>query len=118
MTDTALDTSGFVDAIVGRDADSLAALYADDAVVTMHDKDHPPGAPLVLTGREAIHAWYRDVCGRNVEHAVPTLIESPTGFAFEERCRYPDGAGVLCVSVATVDGGLITRQTASQTWDD
>ena len=116
MTDT-LDTAGFVQALVGRDADALAALYADDAVVTMHDKDHPPGAPLVLTGREAIHEWYRDVCGRNVEHAVPTLIESSDGFAFEERCRYPDGGEVMCVSVATVEGGRIVTQTASQTWD-
>ena len=72
---------------------------------------------MVLEGREAIHAWYRDVCGRNVEHAVPTLIQSPTGFAFEERCRCPDGGGVLCVSVATVDDGRIVAQTASQTWD-
>ena len=117
MPPTVLDTSEFVSALVGRDADALAALYADDAVVTMHDKDHPPGSPLRLEGREAIHEWYRDVCGRNVDHAVPTLIDNASGFAFEEQCRYPDGAGVVCVSVATVEDGRITRQTASQTWD-
>jgi hypothetical protein len=117
MNETALDPMAFVHALVERDADALAALYADDAVVTMHDKDHPPGAPMVLEGREAIHAWYRDVCGRNVEHAVPTIIGNDSGFAFEEQCRYPSGEGVVCVSVATVEAGFITRQTASLTWD-
>lgn len=117
MTEAALDPMAFVHALIERDADALAALYADDAVVTMHDKDHPPGAPMVLSGREAIHAWYRDVCARNVEHAVPTIIDSASGFAFEEHCRYPSGEGVVCVSVATVAEGRIVTQTSSQTWD-
>jgi ketosteroid isomerase-like protein len=115
--DTSLDPERFVAALVGRDADALAALYADDAVVTLHDQDHPPGAPIVLEGRGAIHDWYRDVCGRNIEHVVPELIGNAAGFAFEEHCRYPDGGGVVCLSVATVEDGRITRQTASQTWD-
>jgi hypothetical protein len=117
MTELALDPMAFVHALIERDADGLAALYADDAVVTMHDKDHPPGAPMVLSGREAIHAWYRDVCARNVEHTVPTIIDSASGFAFEEHCRYPSGEGVVCLALATVENGLITRQTGSQTWD-
>ena len=117
MTELALDPMAFVHALIERDADGLASLYADDAVVTMHDKDHPPGAPLVLEGREAIHAWYRDVCARNVEHTVPTIIDSAHGFAFVEQCRYPDGGGVACVSVATVHEGRIVTQTSSQTWD-
>ena len=117
MTELALDAMAFVHALIERDADALTALYADDAVVTMHDKDHPPGAPLVLSGREAIHAWYRDVCARNVEHTVPTIIDSASGFAFEEHCSYPSGEGVVCLAVATVENGLVTRLTASQTWD-
>ena len=76
MTELALDPVAFAHALVERDADALAALFADDAVLTMHDKDHPPAAPLVLHGRDAIHAWYREVCGRNVEHTVPTIIDS------------------------------------------
>jgi hypothetical protein len=117
MTALALDPMAFVHALVERDADALAALYADDAVVTMHDRDHPPSAPMVLRGREAIHAWYRDVCARDVEHKVPTIIDSPSGFAFEEHCRYPSGEGVVCLTVATVEHGHITRQTCTQTWD-
>jgi ketosteroid isomerase-like protein len=117
MTRTTLDPMAFVHALVARDADGLAALYAADAVVTMHDKDHPPGAPMVLEGREAIHAWYRDVCGRNVEHEVATVIDNDQGFAFEEQCRYPSGEGVVCVALARVEDGLITSQTGSQTWD-
>lgn len=117
MTELALDPMAFVHALVARDADALAALFADDAVVTMHDKDHPPAAPMVLEGRQAIHEWYRDVCGRNVEHEVPTVVNSASGFAFEEQCRYPSGEGVVCIAVATVEKGVITRLSGSQTWD-
>jgi len=107
----------FVAAIEARDADTLAAAYAEDAVVTLLDRDHPPSAPLTLTGREAIHEWYRDVCGRNVDHRVPVLVQDGGGFAFEEQCQYADGGRVVCVAVATVVDGLISRQTGSQTWD-
>jgi hypothetical protein len=116
--DSGLDPRTFAHAIVERDAEALAAAYADDAVLTIVDRDHPPAAPEVLSGRPAIAAWYRDVCGRNVTHTVPVLIGDASGFAFEQHCRYPDGPRVMCLSVATVENGRIVRQTASQTWDD
>jgi hypothetical protein len=112
-----MDTQAFVAAIEGRDADTLAAAYADDAVVTIFDRDHPPAAPLTLSGREAIHAWYSDVCGRNIQHTVPVLVQDGRGFAFEQRCTYAEGGRVVCLAVATVVDGLISSQTASQTWD-
>jgi ketosteroid isomerase-like protein len=110
-------TTTFVAAIQGRDADTLAAAYAEDAVVVLLDRDHPPSAPLTLSGREAIGAWYRDVCGRNIEHTVPVLIQDGSGFAFEQQCVYAEGGRVVCLAVATVVDGQITRQTGSQTWD-
>jgi ketosteroid isomerase-like protein len=111
------DTQSFVAAIEGRDADALAATYAEDAVITILDRDHPPASPLTLSGREAIHEWYRDVCGRNIQHTVPVLVQDGGGFAFEQRCTYAEGNRVVCLAVATVAGGLITAQTGSQTWD-
>jgi hypothetical protein len=112
-----LDPTAFVAAIEGRDADALSAAYAEDAVVVLLDRDHPPSAPLTLSGREAIHAWYRDVCGRNIQHTVPVLIQDSGGFAFRQECRYDDGGRVVCLAVATVVDGLISHQTGSQTWD-
>jgi ketosteroid isomerase-like protein len=113
----ALDPQAFVAALEGRDADTLAAAYAEDAVITILDRDHPPAAPLTLSGREEIHRWYSDVCGRNIEHHVSALVTDAGGFAYVEECRYPEGSDVVCVAVATLTGGLITRQTGAQTWD-
>jgi hypothetical protein len=117
-TTTPLDTTALVAAIEGRNADALTALYADDATITMLDRDHPPAAPLVVSGREEINAYYRDICGRNIDHSVQGLVADGAGLAFEQQCRYPEGTQVVCVTVASVIGGRIQHQTASQTWDD
>ena len=97
--------AAFASAIEARDADTLVAAYAEDAVITLLDRDHPPAAPLVLAGRRRSAPGTRDVCGRNIEHTVPVLVEDAGGFAFEEHCRYPEGAEVVCLRVATVEDG-------------
>jgi|SRR4051794_26426706 hypothetical protein len=104
-------------AIEARDADAIAACYAADATLTVLDKDHPPAAPTVYAGIDAITAYYRDVCGRNIQHSVTDTVGTPGGLAFTQRCRYPEGSGVVCVTVATLDEGRIRRQTAVQVWD-
>lgn len=43
-----------------RDAEQLLTAYADDAVVRVLDRSHPPRTPLVISGREAIQSWLRD----------------------------------------------------------
>ena len=116
-TSTAIDPTALVAAIQNRDARALAAIYAPDAVISIVDRDHPPASPQMLSGRTEIEAYYREVCGRNLDHAVPTIVSSDTVLAFEQNCRYPDGVTVTCVTVATVRDGLITRQTIAQAWD-
>ena len=112
-----IDVTSLVEALVSRDATAVAAWYADDATLTVHDKDHPPAAPQVHSGREQIEAYYRDVCGRNVEHRVRDLLSTDQGFAFAQDCRYPDGTAVVCVTVGAVRGNRIQHQTVAQTWD-
>ena len=104
-------------AIEARDADGVLAWYADDAILTILDRDHPPAAPLVFTGVGEIGAYYRDVCGRNIEHEVRDAVSTPDALAYTQHCRYPDGTAVVCVTVATVRAGKIRTQTASQVWD-
>jgi len=104
-------------AIESRDADGVLAWYADDATLTVLDKDHPPAAPLVLSGTGEIGAYYRDVCGRNIRHEVRGLLSTADGLAYTQHCRYPDGMGVVCATVATTRDGRIHRQTAIQVWD-
>jgi hypothetical protein len=116
-TTSPLDTTALVAAIEQRDAEVLTALYAADAVITITDRDHPPASPSVLSGQDEIGAYFRDVCGRNIDHVVSMLVADPSGLAFEQHCRYPEGNPVICVTVAAVEDGLIRRQTIAQTWD-
>jgi ketosteroid isomerase-like protein len=114
---TTTDISALSKSIEARDAEGVLTWYADDATLTVLDKDHPPAAPLVLSGTEAIGAYYRDVCGRNIQHEVRDLISTADGLAYTQHCRYPDGMGVVCATVATTRDGRIHRQTAIQVWD-
>jgi ketosteroid isomerase-like protein len=104
-------------AIEARDAAGILAWYAEDATLTVLDRDHPPAAPAVYQGLAAIGDYYRDVCGRNINHEVRDAVATPDGLAYAQHCRYPDGAGVLCATVATLRDGKIHRQTAVQVWD-
>jgi ketosteroid isomerase-like protein len=116
-TTSAPDISGLSTAIVARDADGVVAWYADDATLTVLDRDHPPSAPAVYRGLDAIRAYYQDICGRNIQHEVRDAVATMTGFAFTQHCRYPDGAAVLCATVAATRNGKIEHQTAVQVWD-
>lgn len=111
------DPSTLSKAIESRDADGVLAWYADDATLTVLDKDHPPAAPLMLSGTGEIGAYYRDVCGRNIRHEVRDLLSTTDGLAYTQHCRYPDGTAVVCVTVAATRAGRITSQTAIQVWD-
>jgi ketosteroid isomerase-like protein len=116
-TTRTLDTSAFTAAIVARDAEGVSRWYAEDATLTVVDRDHPPAAPQVYAGLGAITAYYRDLCGRNIDHRIERLVSDDAGFAFVQQCRYPDGAGVTCSTLAEVRDGRIHEQTAVQAWD-
>jgi hypothetical protein len=111
------DIAGLSRAIETRDAEGILSWYAPDATLTILDRDHPPAGPQVLTGTEEIGRYYRDVCGRNMQHEVRDAVVTPAGLAFTQHCRYPEGSAVICVTVATVRNGKIDSQTAVQVWD-
>ena len=104
-------------AIEAKDATAVAAHYAPGATLSLLDRDHPPADPAVYAGTDEIEAYFRDICGRNLDHRVADRVASPDRIAFTQHCRYPGGEQVLCVTVATVQGGLINYQTAVQVWD-
>jgi ketosteroid isomerase-like protein len=119
MTDITAPTASttLAAAIEARDAESIIARYDDDAVLTVLDRDHPPAAPALYRGRQAIGDYYRDVCGRNIDHQVRDLVATAGGLAFAQHCRYPDGTKVVCTTVAALEDGRIVRQTSIQVWD-
>ncbi len=103
----------------GRDASALAALYADDATVTVVDRSTPPSAPHVLHGHAEVRAYLRDACDREMTHEVRDAVIGDGRLAFATHCRYPDGTRVLCATIADLDDqGRIARQTIVQAWDE
>jgi hypothetical protein len=116
-TPNATDIATLARAIEARDAETITALYAEDATLTLLDRDHPPSNPQILSGRSDIGTYYRDICGRNMDHQVRDAVSTPTGLGYTQLCRYPDGARVVCTSVASVKDGLIVSQTGVQVWD-
>jgi hypothetical protein len=102
----------------GNDAELLASLYTNDAEIHVVDKNNPPSKPGVISGRAAIGEYYRDVCGRGLSHRIDNEVIGDNRIAFTEACLYPDGTNVLCASVLILNGGLITRQTGVQAWDE
>src|ERR1700730_9010610 len=74
MTMSAVSLDDLKRAIEGRDAKTLAAFYADDALLRIIDSDNPPSRPRELKGRAAIAAYYDDVCGRAMSHRIEAGI--------------------------------------------
>lgn len=116
-------TGGFDFAALRRalergDAATLAALYAEDAEMTIVDRNRPPSAPLRLLGRPAIAGFWQDVCSREMTHAVGEEVVGPDRVAFVERCAYPDGCNVVSAMTLDLRDGRIARHLTVQAWDE
>jgi nuclear transport factor 2 (NTF2) superfamily protein len=97
-------------AIEGRDAETLAGFYADDAEVLTVNRNSTPSSPNVLRGKEAIAEYLRDVCAREMTHRVENEVLDEGRIAFQEACEYPDGVRVLGAETLEVRDGKIVRQ--------
>ena len=104
-------------AIESRDGKTMASFYGKDALLQIIDSANPPSSPREIRGREAITAYYDDVCGRAMTHRVEFGIESGDRLAFTQDCAYPDGKRVFCAATLELADGKITRQVAVQAWD-
>src|SRR4051812_20764614 len=89
------DVQQLTRALEHSQADILRELYTDQATMRIVDRDRPPSKPLVLTGREEIGEFWRDVCSRDMTHKVTNIIAGDDAVSFVEECLYPDGCRVL-----------------------
>jgi hypothetical protein len=119
-----VDTASVVDlaavrrAIEGNDPRMIAGLYADDATIQIVDRDHPPGRPLEIHGIDAITEFHSEITLRPITHIVDRGVESRDRIAFAERCLYPNGSIVLCMTMLELNNGRIGRQLCVQAWDE
>jgi len=75
-------------------------------------------SPLRLVGRPAIAAFWRDVCAREMTHAVGEEVAGDTRAAFVERCAYPDGCHFVSAMTLELRDGRIRRHLTVQAWDE
>lgn len=115
---TGLDFEALRRADEGRDAETLAGFYSEDAEVVLISKDNPPSSPLELRGKEAISGFVRDVCGRDIESRIENEIVGVDRIAFNVACEYPDGTKVLAATTLKVRDGKILRQVTVEVWDE
>jgi hypothetical protein len=104
-------------AIETRDASALRSFYAEQAHLRIIDRDHPPSRPMQLAGRNAIGAYFDDVCGRAMTHKLESGLVDGQHLAFTQACAYPDGPRVFCSAMAELADGKIIEQTIVQAWD-
>ena len=89
---TSFDAEALRRSIEERDAETLLALYAEDAELHVVDCQDQPSHPKIIRGRAAIGEYYADVCGRDMTHTIERLVVGGTGAAFVQVCQYPGGA--------------------------
>lgn len=114
---TTLDVEALARAIESRDAAGQLAAYSPEAELVLIDSDNPPSRPRIVHGTDALNTYLQDVCDRDMAHEVRAVVADDERIAFEVACRYPDGTRVLCLCIADVSGGRITRQHQVQAWD-
>lgn len=114
----AVDGMAIKNAMETRDGHALAGFYADNAVISIIDRNNPPSRPRELAGKAAISAFWNDVCSREMEHKVDATVASGNRIALTETCAYPDGLRVFCAAMMDIADGRIVRQTMIQAWDE
>ncbi|CAL9614531.1 hypothetical protein SUDANB121_05725 [Nocardiopsis dassonvillei] len=118
QNDVHFDADTYRRAIEETDADTLIAMFKDDAELEMFDKRTPPGSPAVLHGKDAIEPVVRELCGRDMTHEVLKVAVDGDHVAYTERCVYPDGSMVMSNTMLDLSDGAIAHQTTVQAWDE
>ncbi|MEA2450910.1 MAG: hypothetical protein QOG63_2842 [Thermoleophilaceae bacterium] len=116
-TTTTFDVDALRDAIESADAEGQLRHYADDAEVTLVDRDNPPSKPIRLRGKDEIRGWLDDLCGRDMTHSVSLGLAGERSGGYSLHCRYPSGERVACAALFEIDGGRIVRLEGVQAWD-
>ena len=117
MSQNSPTIAGIRKAVETRDANSLKALYAANAVVTIIDKDNPPSKPRTIKGAKDIGSYLDDVYGRDMKHTIDQGFVDGKHLAFVEGCSYPDGTHVIASTMAELGPNGIVKQTIVQAWD-
>ena len=118
MSQNSPTIAGIRKAVETRDAESLKALYATNAIVTIIDTDNPPSKPRTIKGAKEIRSFLDDVYGRDMKHTLEHGVVDGKHLAYVEGCSYPDGTHVVASTMAELGPHGIVNQTIVQAWDN
>ena len=116
-TGTTFDLAALGRTVQERDAAGQLAFYADDAVVEIVDREHPPSAPLRYSGLDAIREYVEDLSSRDMTHSVQHALSDGETASLWIDCQYPNGTRVRCAGAIEVREGKIARLDVVQEWD-
>ena len=118
VTGTAAVCETLKRALIGRDAELAASVYADDTELVIVNRNYPPSQPLILHGRPAALELWRDLCAKEMTHSVTATVIGDDTFAIRESCAYADGGRVVAHVIAELRDGRIARQFSVDCWDE
>ena len=101
-----------------HDLDSMLDLYADDAEVSIVNRNTPPSSPFELHGKEEIAEYLRDIFSREMTHRIENEVVGEDRVAFNVACEYPDGTCVLAAENLELRNGKIAREVSIVAWDE
>ncbi|HEY4386296.1 MAG TPA: nuclear transport factor 2 family protein [Ktedonobacteraceae bacterium] len=101
-----------------RNADLLVSFYADDALMQIVDRNHPPSSPRELRGKQAIATFLHDVCDHDMTHKMMDEVVGKDRLSFHVTCQYASGERVLAASTCDLKDGKIVREVTVQAWDE
>ena len=116
-TDVQLDLQALVTAIEGQDHGDQLDLYAPDAELLVFDADTTL-APEVVTGADAISAWFHRPSRRCVVHRVKDAGLDGNVLSWTDHCRTYAGLNIVSQHAAELHAGRITRQRLTVVWED
>ena len=105
-------------AILERNAELAASVYAEDAELVIVNRNYPPSQPLMRRGRSAALELWRDICAKEMTHSIPSVVVGEDGFAIRESCSYTNGGRVVGHVIAELRNGAIVRYLSVDCWDE
>ncbi len=105
-------------ALLGRNAELAASLYAEDVELVIINRNFPPSQPFIRRGQAAALQLWQDLCSREMTHSVTATVIGDNNFAIRESCMYADGGRVVGHVIAELRGGRIAQYFSVDSWDE
>lgn len=109
-SDTKFDIDAFARGWGEWDLPALLSTYAEDVEIVQIDRDNPPSAPRVRSGRDVIEGMARHCASAGVKASVENTIAGDDRAAATVTCEFPGGRRVVSNSILELEDGLIVRQ--------